>query len=129
MTSGSGGSTVGSGRRRIRLIGVGPGDPDQVTLEAVRAMREVDFFVVSDKSPRGGMPDPLVHARERMLDRHLDAPAVVVRVEDPERERRVDRTASAADYEAVVAAAGQPLGSGVMVAPVSAGARRRGLRD
>jgi molybdenum cofactor cytidylyltransferase len=34
-----------------------------------------------------------------------------------------------ADYEAVVAAAGQPLGGGVMVAPVSAGARRRGLRD
>jgi molybdenum cofactor cytidylyltransferase len=34
-----------------------------------------------------------------------------------------------ADYEAVVAAAGQPLGGGVMVAPVSAGVRRRGLRD
>jgi molybdenum cofactor cytidylyltransferase len=34
-----------------------------------------------------------------------------------------------ADYEAVVAAAGQPLGGGVMVAPVSTGARRRGLRD
>ena len=34
-----------------------------------------------------------------------------------------------ADYEAVVAAAGQPVSSGVMVAPVSAGARRRGLRD
>ena len=101
-------SDVARGRRRIRLIGVGPGDPDQVTLEAVRAMREVDFFVVSDKSPRGGMPDPLVHARERMLDRHLGAlpggrRAVVVRVEDPERERRVDRTASPADYEAVVA--------------------------
>lgn len=95
--------TSATAPRRIRLIGVGPGDPDQVTLEAVRAMREVDFFVVSDKSPRGGMPDPLVHARERMLDRHLDAPAVVVRVEDPERERRVERTASAADYEAVVA--------------------------
>jgi len=34
-----------------------------------------------------------------------------------------------ADYEAVVAAAGQPLNTGVMVAPVSAGARRKGLRD
>ena len=106
-------SDVASGqRRRIRLIGVGPGDPDQVTLEAVRAMRAVDFFVVSDKSPRGGMPDPLVHARERMLDRHLDAPAVVVRVEDPERERRVERTASAADYEAVVEAVGDGGGRG-----------------
>lgn len=89
--------------RRIRLIGVGPGDPDQVTLEAIRAMQEVAFFVVCDKSPRGGMPDPLVHARERLLDRHLDLAPVVVRVEDPERERRVSRTASVADYEAVVA--------------------------
>jgi molybdenum cofactor cytidylyltransferase len=34
-----------------------------------------------------------------------------------------------ADYEAVVAAAGQAPSAGVMVAPVSAGARRRGLRD
>lgn len=94
---------AGSRPRRIRLIGVGPGDPDQVTLEALRAMREVDFFVVSDKSPRDGMPDPLVHSRERLLDRHLDAAPVVVRVQDPERERRVDRTATPAEYEAVVA--------------------------
>ncbi|WP_269778363.1 precorrin-6A synthase (deacetylating) [Nocardioides mangrovicus] len=84
-------------------MGVGPGDPEQVTLEAVAAMRAVAFFVVSDKSPRGGMPDPLVNARERLLERHLDREPVVVRVEDPERERRPDRTASQAEYEAVVA--------------------------
>lgn len=97
--------------RRVRLIGVGPGDPDQVTVQAVRAMREVAFFVVPDKSPAkapgnsagGAIPDPLVKARERLLDRHLDTPPVVVRVEDPERERRPDRTASADDYAAVVA--------------------------
>lgn len=89
--------------KRVRVIGVGPGDPDQVTLEAVRALREVDYFVVSDKSGRGGMPDPLVNARERLLDRHLDGPPVIVRVEDPERERRPDRTATQEQYDAVVA--------------------------
>ena len=89
--------------RRVRLIGVGPGDPDQVTLEAVQAMREVSFFVVSDKSPRGGLPDPLVDARERLLDRHVEAVPRIVRVEDPERERRPDWTATADDYAAVVA--------------------------
>ena len=94
---------MADGGRRVRLIGVGPGDPDQVTFEAVRAMREVAFFVVADKSPRGGMPDPLVNARERLLDRHLDASPVIVRVEDPERERRPDRTAAVDDYAAVVA--------------------------
>ena len=89
--------------RRVRLIGVGPGDPDQVTLEAVRAMREVAYFVVPDKSSRGGSRDPLVHARERLLDRHLDTPPVVVKVQDPERERRPDRTATVAGYETAVA--------------------------
>ena len=89
--------------RRVRIIGVGPGDPDQVTLEAVRARRDVAFFVVTDKSGRGGMPDPLVNARERLLDRHLQEPPVIVRVDDPERERRPDRTATQDEYDAAVA--------------------------
>ena len=92
--------------RRVRLIGVGPGDPEQVTLEAVAAMRSVDFFVVSDKSRsahgRSGMPDPLVNARERLLDRHLQRPPVIVRVEDPERERSAEKTDSVDSYERVV---------------------------
>lgn len=90
----------------MRLIGVGPGDPEQVTLEAVSAMRSVDFFVVPDKSrSRAGdeaMPDPLVSARERLLDRHLKHEPVIVRVEDPERERSPGRTASGDDYGRVV---------------------------
>ena len=69
--------------KRVRVIGVGPGDPDQVTIEAVHALREVAYFVVTDKSGRGGMPDPLVNARERLLDRHLEKPPVIVRVDDP----------------------------------------------
>jgi precorrin-6A synthase len=89
--------------RGVRVIGVGPGDPDQVTVQAVRAMREVAYFVVSDKSSAGAS-DPLVDARERLLEAHLESPPVLVRVQDPERERRPDRTASTADYEAAVAA-------------------------
>ncbi|MCW2814975.1 MAG: hypothetical protein JWN84_2430 [Nocardioides sp.] len=92
------------GPRRVRVIGVGPGDPDQVTVEAVSAMRSVAFFVVSDKSPRGGMPDPLVAARGRLLDRHLDVEPVVVRIEDPARERRPERTGTEQEYAAVVEA-------------------------
>ena len=88
---------------RVRLIGVGPGDPDQVTLEAVRAMRAVDYFVVTDKSRRDRSPDPLVLARERLLARHLEhAPRLVV-VEDPVRERSRAATSSRAGYEAAVA--------------------------
>ncbi len=90
--------------RRIRIIGVGPGDPDLVTLAAVEAMRSVDFFLVTDKSgtAKAGMPDPLVHARERLLDRHLDRIPVVVKVQDVPRERREEFTGTDAEYVTVV---------------------------
>jgi precorrin-6A synthase len=92
--------------RQIKIIGVGPGDPDQVTLEAVAAMRSVDYFLVTDKSGtvKQGMPDPLVRAREELLDRHLDQPAQVVKVADPPRERREEFTGTDAEYRAAVAA-------------------------
>ncbi|MBC7278655.1 precorrin-6A synthase (deacetylating) [Nocardioides sp.] len=92
--------------RTIKIIGVGPGDPDQVTLEAVAAMRSVDYFLVTDKSgtAKGGMPDPLVRAREELLDRHLDRPARVVKVADAPRERREEFTGTDAEYRAAVAA-------------------------
>src|SRR6478609_799234 len=96
-----GGGAVAS--RRVRVIGVGPGDPDQVTLAAVAALREVDYFLVTDRSERGGMPDPLVNARDRLLDRHLERPPVVVRVADPEVAARPDRSAPQAEYDAAVA--------------------------
>ena len=89
--------------KRVRVIGVGPGDPDQVTIEAVHALREVAYFVVTDRSGRGGMPDPLVNARDRLLDRHLQAPPVIVRIDDPEHERRPDRSATQEAYDAAVA--------------------------
>ena len=91
--------------RQIKIIGVGPGDPDQVTLEAVAAMRSVDYFLVTDKSGtvKKGMPDPLVRAREELLDRHLDRPAQVVKVADAPRERREEFTGTDAEYRKAVA--------------------------
>ena len=82
--------------RRIRVIGIGSGHPDQVTIEAVRAMNEVDFFLVNDKVKPDGSPDPLAAARAELLATHLDHDARVVSVTDPERDRRP------ADYEAAV---------------------------
>lgn len=81
--------------RRVVLIGIGPGDPDQVTVAAVRAMNEVDFFVVTEKRRAGG--DPLAAARTALLARHVRGEPKVVRVQDAER----DRTANA--YERAVA--------------------------
>lgn len=78
--------------RRIRVIGIGPGDPDQVTLEAVAAMRDVAYFVVAEKVAA----DPLLAARQALLERHVPG-AKVIAVRDPERDRN-----DPADYEGAV---------------------------
>jgi precorrin-6A synthase len=82
--------------RLIRLIGAGSGGLDQVTVEAVRAMNAVDFFVVTDKVKKDGSPDPLVTARTELLARHLDHEPTLVVVTDPERDR------AASDYDRAV---------------------------
>lgn len=86
--------------RRVVLIGIGPGDPEQVTYEAARAMNDVAYVVVSDK--RGGA-DPLVAAREAILHRYAPGTRVVA-VPDPERDRSARGTATTEAYEAAVAA-------------------------
>lgn len=86
--------------RRVVLIGIGPGDPGQVTIEAIRAMNDVDFFVVTEKRRPGG--DPLAAARAALLARHLIGDPKLVVVEDAERDRTVAGTATAAGYERAV---------------------------
>lgn len=87
--------------RRLVLIGVGPGDPEQVTLEAVRWIRSVDCFVVTEKHrPQG---DPLAAARTALVSRHLDGEPRVLVVEDAVRDRSPEGTRDQAGYERAVA--------------------------
>lgn len=72
--------------RRIRIIGIGAGHPDQVTVEAIEALRSVDFFITADKADKPG-GDQLLAARQALLERHLDDVPPVVAVRDPERDR------------------------------------------
>lgn len=69
---------------RVLLIGIGPGDPDQVTVQAVRALNEVDVFLVADKQ-RGA--EDLVAIREEICRRHVRGDYRVVEVADPPRDR------------------------------------------
>lgn len=73
--------------RRIRVIGIGAGHPDQVTIEAVRALRSVDYFITADKPRPDGSPDPLLAARQALLEHHLDDVPPVIAVRDPDRDR------------------------------------------
>src|SRR3979409_2309765 len=37
--------------KKILIIGIGAGDPDYVTMQAVNALNEVDVFFIMDKGP------------------------------------------------------------------------------
>ena len=78
--------------RRLRVVGIGPGGPDQLTVEAVEALNDVDVFLVPDK----GIAD-LVALRSEVLTRHVRGRFRLLEVPDPPRERQPD------DYGAAVA--------------------------
>jgi len=75
------------------VIGIGAGDPEQVTIQAVNAINRSDVFFVLDK---GEVKQELVDLRSEILTRYANHTYRVVHGQDPER----DRT-SAAYVEAV----------------------------
>lgn len=78
--------------RTICLIGIGAGDPDQLTLQAIKALRRSSVFFLIDK---GQAKAELVDLRRSMLDEHA-GDYRVVEIPDPPR----DRAATA--YESAV---------------------------
>ncbi|MFF4525027.1 precorrin-6A synthase (deacetylating) [Streptomyces bluensis] len=82
--------------RKIHVIGIGAGDPDQLTLQAVKALRSTDVFFVLDK---GEVKSDLVQLRRDILDAHLpEGRYRLVEARDPER----DRSAGGAAYSPAV---------------------------
>ncbi|MCX4997132.1 precorrin-6A synthase (deacetylating) [Streptomyces longwoodensis] len=82
--------------RTIHVIGIGAGDPDQLTLQAVRALRDTDVFFVLDK---GEVKSDLTQVRRDMLTTHVpEGTYRVVEARDPER----DRTAGGSAYSPAV---------------------------
>ncbi len=78
------------------MIGIGAGDPEQLTLQAVRALRGTDVFFVLDK---GEAKSDLVRLRRDMLEAHVpEGTYRVVEARDPER----DRGAGGAAYSPAV---------------------------
>jgi precorrin-6A synthase len=81
--------------RTVYVIGIGAGDPEQLTLQAVAAMNRVDVFFTIDKGEAKG---DLAALRGELLARHVRRPYRVVTARDPER----DRSAGSARYAAAV---------------------------
>src|SRR5262245_58534873 len=79
--------------RKLYVIGIGAGDPDQLTVQALKAMRRVDVsFVIGN----GAEKQELVDVRTAILTEHLDRPYRMVEIADPPRDR------TPADYRGAV---------------------------
>jgi len=78
------------------LIGIGAGNPDYITMQAINALKQVDVIFITDK---GEETADLVRARKDVCERYMQArPYRIVEIQDPKRERRADA------YRYVVAA-------------------------
>jgi precorrin-6A synthase len=81
--------------RKIFIIGIGAGDPEHVTVQAINRLNEVDVFFVLTK---GSEKQDLVRLRQDILERYVKEPAYrVVEARDPDRDR------TPANYETAVA--------------------------
>ena len=79
--------------RTLEIIGIGMGDPEQLTLQAVAALARVDVVLLVEK---GEMTRDLVDRRTEILRRYGRPGHTVVEVADPRRDR------SSADYPGAV---------------------------
>ncbi|MBV9919647.1 MAG: precorrin-6A synthase (deacetylating) [Pseudonocardia sp.] len=78
--------------RTVQVIGVGAGDPDHLTLQAIAALRRTDVFLVVDK---GEPTADLAALRAELLARHVPGPYRVATMPDPERDRSQGLTGEA----------------------------------
>jgi precorrin-6A synthase len=77
--------------RELLLIGMGPGHPDQVTVQAVQALNRADVFFRIDK---GEDKSGLNAARDEILRRHVTQSRYrVVDIPEPARDRSATLTA------------------------------------
>jgi precorrin-6A synthase len=80
--------------KRILIIGIGAGDPDFVTMQAIKALNTVDVFFILEK---GAAKDGMMELRREICRRYVkDRPYRVVEMPSPPREPRP------ADYAACV---------------------------
>ncbi len=81
--------------RRMLLIGIGAGDPQYVTEQAIAALNEVDVFFVMEK---GEEKDDLVALRREVCERYIAEQTYrMIAVSDPERDRAAEAYAAAVE--------------------------------
>jgi precorrin-6A synthase len=71
--------------RRLLIIGIGAGDPEQVTVQAIKALNQADVFFVVDK---GADKQDLMLLRQQICERYIENRSYrIVSIPEPERDR------------------------------------------
>jgi precorrin-6A synthase len=71
--------------RKVFLIGIGAGNPDYITVQAINALNQVDVFFIIDK---GEEKEDLVRLRKEICERHIKNRTYrMVEAADPPRDR------------------------------------------
>ncbi|KPX45817.1 Tetrapyrrole methylase family protein [Pseudomonas syringae pv. helianthi] len=74
--------------KQILLIGMGAGDPEQITLQAIAALNRTDVVFILDK---GYVDDELLRLRKELCQRYISHQGYrLVQVQDPRRENDPD---------------------------------------
>lgn len=58
--------------KKIYLIGIGPGTPDYLTVQAINTMKKVDVFFFLEKEERKGYED-FIKIRKEILEKYLNS--------------------------------------------------------
>jgi precorrin-6A synthase len=75
--------------RTVSIVGIGTGNPEHITVQAIRVLGEADAVFMMDK---GEVTRDLLEYRQAICDRYITSPSCrIVTAADPER----DRTAAA----------------------------------
>ncbi|MGH3040712.1 MAG: precorrin-6A synthase (deacetylating) [Gaiellaceae bacterium] len=70
--------------RTIRVIGIGAGDPEHVTVQAINALNATDVFFLVDK---GEDKRDLLDLRREVCDRYVEGSYRAVVIQEPPRDR------------------------------------------
>jgi precorrin-6A synthase len=70
--------------RTVLVIGIGAGDPEHVTVQAIKALNRADVFFVVDK---GSQAPELARLRHEILARYVEGEPRIVALPDPPRDR------------------------------------------
>ncbi len=79
--------------RKLSIIGIGAGNPDYITVQAIKALSDVDVVFLIDK---GDDKEDLARLRNELCERYIKKPYRIVSEKDPERDR------TPRDYKAAV---------------------------